>query len=470
MNNDTVSADEFVLNIFGKVTRIVSNETEVSDLEKVSKAVTEKNRATKNGRGSNLYVIDLVNPTHAFYDIINPSVPNPPDLQYKFNYGKFIEKKVARILSEDDRFVNEQGKVYGDHVGMPDVSGRIDFRIGDTLIEFKTSEQDVRNVDFLFSAKPHDLEQLLLYALFSKREKKDHRLLYFVGKHPNIKVRSFKVKIIEKDPIVSYFVQRRDSLREAIEKSDPSALGRCRYFDQLCKFKEGGICDCDGKEKIDTADLRKNVYIGETQNSWSGSIINSLRENIKVIGFWDLFQPRRWVLNELNPLEYIENDDDQSLENYWLRREIERKLLGEGIVVEHGIKNIPGFSGSALLYSTRRGNYKKFPLLVRVSDTRSLYPNNYHKAQIGAVCAAMNTEVGYIFHFFKNPQAGILWELSFNDLSGIRKALVKLIGEMVKLPRGDELRAVLPSCPDFLINRKCHGNCVCKAERQGIVG
>ncbi len=466
MSNDTVSADELVRNICGKVTRMVPNETDVSDLEKVGKAITEKTRAITTGRGNNLRVTDLVNPVQAYYDITNPSVPNPPDLQSRFNYGKFIERKVARVLSQDNRFVNEQGRVDGGYVGMPDVIGRIDFRMGDALIELKTSEQDVPDVSSLFSTKPQDLEQLLLYALFSKREKKDHRLLYLVGKHPNAKARSFKVKIMQEGPIVSYFIQRRELLREAIEKSDPSSLGRCRYFDQLCKFKEGEICDCNSKEKIDTTVLRNNVYIGETQDSWSGSIINSLRENISVTDFWDLFQPRRWVLDELNPLEYIGKDDGQSLENYWLRKEIEKKLLDEGIVVERRIENLPGFSSSALLYNSRRRNNKKVPLLVRVSDERARRPNKYHKAQIGAICATMGADVGYIFHFFKNPQAGILWELSFNDLLDIKKVLVRLIDEMVRLPQGDELRKVLPSCPDFLIDKNCHGDCVCKMERK----
>ena len=469
LNNNTASGDEIVQRICGKVEKIYSDETEVSDLERVGKAVTKETKMANagKGRGKNLRVIDLVNPTQAYYDIMNPSTPDPPDLLSKFNYGKFIERKVAKILSEDGSFVNEQGRVDGGDVGMSDVAGRIDFRIGDTLVEFKTSEQDVSDVDSLFSAKPQDLEQLLLYSLFSNREKDDHRLLYLVGKHPDLKARAFKVKIKDKDSIVSYFIHRRDSLREAIEKSDPSALGRCRYFDQLCKFKQGKVCDCDGKKEIDTTDLRKNVYVGEARDQWNASIVNSLKSKIYVAGFWNLFQPRRWVLNELNPLEYIENDGDQTMENYRLRKEIERNLLDGGIITEDRIENIPGFSGSAFLYTTRRRDNEKVPLLIRVSDARTRNPNKYHKAQIGAVCATLGVEDGYIFHFFKNPQAGILWKLRFNSLSDIKKELVKLIAEMTKLPQGDELRKVLPSCPDFMIVKNCHSDCVCKVERKG---
>ena len=183
-------------------------------------------------------------------------------------------------------------------------------------------------------------------------------------------------------------------------------------------------------------------------------------------GFWDLFQPRRWVLNELNHLEYIENEDDQSMDNYWIRKDIEKKLLNDGIIEERRVADIPGFSGSALLYDIQGRTKEKVPLLIRVSDNLTKYPNSYHIAQLGAVCATLGIQVGYLFNFSSMQQAGILRKVKFDKLSKARAAFVTQIGKMIKLPQGEELCTSLPSCPDFMIKQHCHQNCICKAEQR----
>ena len=466
MNQNNVSAEFIVQYINSKVTNKIINETDVTKFERIAKEASELFYREKAGRrrGKYLRVTDLINPVHAYFDFKAPLISNPTELQSRLDYGKFIERKVAKILMEESGFVSGQGRVDGGYVEMPDVVGRIDFRMEDTLVELKTSEQDVSDVEALFSTKPQDLEQLLLYILFSGREKQDHRLLYLIDKVPNIKVKSFKVKIKNKDPVVDYFLKRRSLLLDAIEKSDPSKLGQCRYFDQLCKFKTEKICDCAGREKIDTTTIRKNVYIATSWDSWNEPIITLTENEPKVGRFWDLFQPRRWVLNELSPLEYVENDEDQSMDNYWIRKDIERKLLSDGIIEEHRVIGIPGFSGSTLLYDAQGRTKEKVPLLIRVSDNLAKYPNNYHVAQLGAVCAILSIQAGYLFNFSSKLQAGVLRKLKFDKLSEVRAAFVTQIGKMIKLPQGEELRTSLPSCPDFMIKRNCHRNCVCKDE------
>ena len=109
---------------------------------------------------------------HYYYKIKNPSLSNPAILQSRFDSGIFIERKVAKILLNDSRIVSEQGMVYCDYVGMPEISGRIDFRMGDTLVELKTSEQDVSDEDALFFHKTSRLgTTFAIYFVFCERKK-----------------------------------------------------------------------------------------------------------------------------------------------------------------------------------------------------------------------------------------------------------------------------------------------------------
>ena len=127
------------------------------------------------------------------------------------------------------------------------------------------------------------------------------------------------------------------------------------------------------------------------------------------------------------------------MEKYWIRKDIEMKLLLEGIIAEYGIKDIPGFSGSALLYNARGRLGGKVPLLTRISDNLAQIPNKFYIAQLGAVCATLGAKVGYIFNFPTNLKAGVLWNLKFDNLSDVRSEFIRLIEKMIKLPIRDEL-------------------------------
>ncbi|EQD60403.1 hypothetical protein B2A_03699, partial [mine drainage metagenome] len=192
-----MTGDRFDLEISGNVLRVSKNETLVKNFEDVAKR--EKNRfdeSEKNsGRGKNFRVTDLINPISAFFDIKNPDLENPSELMSRFIYGKFVERRVEGILSKVREFVVSQGNVDGSKCGLEDVRGRIDLRLGGMIVEVKTSERDIPDVETLLREHPQDLEQLLLYVLFSGREGQDHRLLYLTGVDSQRKARCFKVKI-----------------------------------------------------------------------------------------------------------------------------------------------------------------------------------------------------------------------------------------------------------------------------------
>ena len=302
------SGDDLIAEIARRADRIEVVETYSREFEDTTRLGIEKLSSFNNngGRGKNLRVTDVINPIFAYLDILEKPVKNPPELEVKFNYGRFIEGKVEAILRKEREFTVSQGNIDGSRYGMPDVRGRSDFRIGDRIIEFKTSEYDIASSETLTERNPQDLEQLLLYVLFTGREAQDHRLLYLIGRYPNLSAREFKVKIKNKEEILQYFQGRIQELKDAIASEDTSKLGRCRYYTSICKFKETGICHCDQKQPIDITSLLDNVYVARYSGDLEGIISERKISGEKAIGIWDLFAPRRWFSREtVNSLSFL---------------------------------------------------------------------------------------------------------------------------------------------------------------------
>ncbi|MCL4450326.1 MAG: hypothetical protein M1386_03295 [Candidatus Thermoplasmatota archaeon] len=213
-----------------------------------------RQETTKEGRRTTrqLRVTDLVNPMQWFYDVKGPVIADPPELRRRFDYGKAMERKVTEILSNEPGFIHlaEQGKLNGAICRMNEVNGKIDFRIGNSIIEFKTAEDAITDEEDLFKNHPQNLEQLLLYILFSGRERYEHKLLYVTGKYPNLVPVAFKVKVTDKGKLVNYFAVRLVRMKSVAEKNVPAGLGKCRCHNYFCKFKESKTCSCSRETEI----------------------------------------------------------------------------------------------------------------------------------------------------------------------------------------------------------------------------
>ena len=96
-----ITMDQFVKRICGKVESILTDESLVKDFEEIAIEAKGKLEKFENGRlrGQNFRVTDIVNPMQAYFDIKGPSLDNPPELKYKFAYGKFMENKVFQVVS-----------------------------------------------------------------------------------------------------------------------------------------------------------------------------------------------------------------------------------------------------------------------------------------------------------------------------------------------------------------------------------
>lgn len=459
-----------------EVERTQQDETNNTHFETLAKAVVKEMEIQNNTspRGKNLRVTDICNPMQYYYDIQTPNLLDPSDLQEKFDYGKFVETRVRNILSREKGFVVFQGNVDGSKCDMADVKGKIDFRINDGIIEFKTSEYDIPDTNTLYSRNPQDLEQLLLYALFTERSNREHFLLYLTGRYPSLTPREFKIKITNRDKLIQYFKERRDRIANAVVTKNPEGLGRCRYFTPTCKFK--GVCNCNNENEIDLTVIKDNVRVTAVQGDLCDKLtkINFGQDYRNTFGLWDIFSPRRWILNNSQPFIYSEWAED-SKESYYLRRGIEAKFVDEGLLVNEPMsEELPEMKYGLFWINPGKNDAnnesesKKYPFLVRVTDNtprKSSYLNEAHTDQLGLACALGDTEIGYLFVFYRDSNASVLYKVKFNKLGKVKKMAEEIIMRSIKSLEGNKLNSTLPFCPNF-VKKTCSVGCLCASEAE----
>jgi hypothetical protein len=443
--------------ISNSILKIKQNESLVTHFERIAKEVTKDyDKNNRKGRKPDSYrVTDLINPMQAYMDIKNPDLDDPKELKELFAYGNFVEQRVISLLKKDkeNKFASNQGSVNGTVIGMSEVNGLIDARIGDSIVEIKSSEEDIASKEELITEHPQDLEQLLLYSLFASREGYYHYLIYVVGKHPSVHFRIFRVKITNKSKLVESFKNRLVGLKASLNNGKPTGLGKCRYFSKFCKFRKSGLCECQSEKELDISFISKSTYITllDDQDPFCQKF-SSYGVSLS-IRFWDLFQPRKWLLKQKNPFyyEYFEEDD-----YYKLRKYLEDKIMGSDLgVKQHWSRN--KFINDTFL------TYKGKPLLVRYPKGNSLDKlNESYRAQLGLIALSEGEDRGYIFSYYKDQEVGKLYEVVFSRKEDDDRVLDSEIKQMVDIYFNASNYSVLPVCPDF-IQKNCGDGCYCKS-------
>lgn len=435
----------------------------VKSIEDIFKQILKQNKKTySSGNGKSFRVLDLVNPPLAFFrHTLAEEPPKPENLTKLFSYGKFIEGKVAYILEmKEPKFTVSQENVNGSNFNMGAVNGKIDFRIQDYIIELKTSEEDVSSESELLTEHPQDLEQLILYALFSHRDKHVHKLLYIVGRYPDIKVRTFKVKIKNAKKVEDYFVERLNKLKEAINTKSQENLGRCRYFDKGCIYQASKICNCSNENVINNKTLTEYIYIKLVDDELKGTLES--KENLKLlpINFWDIFTPIRWFFKNRNPFEYISDETGDENLNLWrLRKKLEQELNKQNIFK---LKQIDGQYSNIVPINEKIYFFNDSPIMTRVINKNKLNLNKLYIQELALICSLTNKNNGYLFICSININSGILYKIQFNNKFGeIQKKIETQLVEMNNSIKNDDYNE-LPLCIDFMREKKCFMDCYCK--------
>jgi hypothetical protein len=129
------------------------------------------------------------------------------------------------------------------------VMGKIDIRAGNSLYELKTKDNTPETVAEIVSSYPQDLEQLAFYSVIHPSNPRVNYLV-FMKNSPPFDLKVFRVEINDANRIKSILTSRIDKLDRAIDNQDPSRLGKCRYYDSGCEFRNSDVCSCDNLEPI----------------------------------------------------------------------------------------------------------------------------------------------------------------------------------------------------------------------------
>lgn len=429
------------------------------------------------GRPKHWRVTDLVNPSAAFHRRLHPDLVEEEVIRERLDYGSRIHGIAPAWFRQLPNYVSAEGPVDGVNGGFPNVRGKIDFRLGDTIVELKTTRHELKNGEDVLRVLPQSLEQLLLYALMTNRERFHHKLVFYhESESGNFVVIDTRLK--EPGPVKQYFKSRLGALDYAIKSSDPSKLGRCRYFDAGCSFRLSHVCDCEAFELPDIQPLADSVVLArdhEAEAKLAAAEKRSVQRAEGAIGLWDLFTPRQLIArHEDTDADLGERTDD----NYPLRLSQETALshseLSSGRfdlalpTGEEATTPIRGRGLSIKILESRDGKPIEvdLPILVRVtngsppSDPRELL--DVYKAQLGSMCAIRSSPTGLLnLTYATRGGAMQTYVLRFGNLPEIRRRLA-LRWLLVQAAVAKSSVDGLPKCPGF-VQKRCGTSCLCRA-------
>lgn len=421
-------------------------------------------------------VVDLVNPAQAHHRRLHPEVTRDPAIQQRLAYGRRKGREAEQWFRRLPTFIGAEGSVDGATGGIPGVRGRVDFRLGESIVELKTTRYRMDEPENVFSLSPQDLEQLIFYALVTRREGETHKLVFY-NESVDGRFRVFNLRVREGPTLKQLFKARLGALNRSLETRDPAPLGRCRYFERGCDFASAGICHCADLPLPETSTARAAVSmerdvglereLAECSQSrpaiWDGKI-----------GLWDLFVPRRAFGKATGVMadDFIGGDED-----YELRRQIERRLTDSELCDYRYDLQVPppghgdpmGLRGRGLalkiLETGERGPVERtYPVLVRVSrrpepyDAKSL--SSAHKAQLGAHCAMRDLPQGLLIVAYPEHPGNLqVFRVRFDSGNESLRRLGEQAGALAKAVESAN-PAALPLCPEWIMKR-CAPGCLC---------
>lgn len=428
------------------------------------------------GRPKHWRVTDLVNPSAAFHRRLHPDLVEEVVIQERLDYGSHIHGIAPAWFRQLPNYVSAEGPVDGANGGFPNVRGKIDFRLGDTIIELKTTRHELTNGEDVCRLLPQSLEQLLLYVLMTNRERFHHKLVFY---HESPSGNFVVIDTLLKKPgtVKQFFKARLAALDYATRTVDPSKLGRCRYFDAGCSFRLAHLCGCEAFEPPDVQPLVDSVVFArdhETETMLAAAEKHSMERSEGTIGLWDLFTPRQLLARTLDPnADLGEYTDD----NYPQRRSQEVALSHSELFAGRYDLTLPtgedistpirgrGLSIKVLESRDGRPVEVDLPILVRVtngsppSDPRELL--DVYKAQLGSLCAIRSSPAGLLnLTFATRGGAMQTYLLHFGNLAEIRRRLAhRWLSVQSAVAKGSAKG--LPKCPGF-VQKRCGESCLCR--------
>lgn len=428
-------------------------------------SITERKQRTFPD--SYFYMTELTNPVEAFYLRRHPEFRTPPDLGRKLARGTQLHNLAAYWFRELPDFIVDEGTVDGAFVDIEGVRGRIDYLIGNSIIEFKSKDSNPVTSEEVFSYYVNDLEQLVFYAAIHPQHPNINYLVFMENVYP-YKLKAFKVYIEDLKGIQDLLKSRIKLFRNAIDSNDPSSLGRCRYYELGCRFKGTEICTCDELEPLDITVLSDSIslkYDEEYTKKLEEIRGSAIDDSINCYTTYNILLPRKHHMNVVRGIETFYQADPRKEEYKTCLGDTIysfKKQFGAGLTPEEN-EEVKSWKkdqrikiGHRWLKIKKSGNTEGVitPYIIKVNKTRySKYatnPSDYDLAELGIICSLHGRDNGLICTVYPNLNDRVqVYEVKYKSQKAVYKIVKNVISKIEDAEKSDDILSLL-KCPKYM--------------------
>jgi len=425
------------------------------------------------------FLTELVNVTQSFWRRSAPNVRRAQELANRLELGKQRHRIAGYWFSRLPDFELAEGTLDGYYVGIPEVVGRFDFRIGGKILEFKTKTVPDISLSDVTSLYLNDLEQLAFYAALSVDSPVNNTLCFLGSGSPySASMRAFNVRILDHTRIRTEIQSRIDLLKRKLAAHDPTGLPGCPYHHDMCEFR-AGTCSCDTDSPAALGSILRWLEI--THDPTAEAALSATRSSTEIVPqVWnvrDLLLPRQryhgqWDY-EQSPdfvpyLPSAAKDAAVALLSSSIRR--------AGLAVDSQERNDIYSRGDAEVVCSR--NFLRahvpgegaepipVPYIVRGSTLSSIGgpPSGYHRAELALICGRTGHTAGVIALAYPEiPGAPVLMFLVKFDRGRLTRFYNEAKGQLRSaIQNGDP--TTLPACPDAFMSSCPFAGCECRRE------
>ena len=455
------------MGIIEEINGFVSNYSSDESIASIIKEEMKKQLQEFPHPANYYYVTDLTNPIQRYYSKFNPDVKKSTDLALKLAHGKRLHNFAGLWFRKLDDFIVEEGTIDGFLAGLPGVRGKIDYRIGDSIFEFKTKDSIPETPEEIISSFPQDLEQLAFYSVIHP-SKPNTNYLVFMNDSPPFELKAFKVITNEFGTIKSILKTRIKELNKAIETKDPSRLGKCRYYDSSCQFGSSDSCECEKLQPIDTNLLQRSLQINFDLEFTDklGSIKEEIQSDHSSFTTYDIIVPRKRYMKAIYGLESPHRDDKLdkdkyitylggSVKKFQKKYNMELSKYERQVVIESQRESRAWIGFRWLNHkSSIHSEGRITPYLLKVSQSTNtnyiMRPNDYHLTELGIVCGAYGKTNGLIIIIYPNLNELVqVFQITYKNINKLTKLISEKIDNIEGAEKNQDLLS-LPSCPDYM--------------------
>jgi hypothetical protein len=411
------------------------------------------------------YITQVTNPAQTYFSRLYPDIKRPPEIARKLAHGKQLHSFASIWFKNLPDYYAEEGLLDGAWVDVPGVRGKIDHRLGDSILEFKTKDTLPDTPEDIISTYPHDLEQIAFYSVIHPSSPKNNYLVFMRDSSP-YELKAFRIEIKDKGAIKSILLSRIRHLNKAFETEDPSKLGRCRYYETGCEYGIHDVCSCAELEPLNTDPLQRSLeitYDDEFTRQLIQTRATSEAPDVFCLSTRDIIAPRKHYMETISGLEskYTNDETEEFRACLWASLGILKKRQGidldrterQSIIQsQRDPRARIGFRWLKMKSSVHPEG-EIVPYIEKVSmidDMKYTKPSQYHLAELGIICAMYGKNKGLIIKVYpKLDKLVQVLQITYKNQEEILRK-VKSIIDIVEEAENKEDLLSLPLCPPWM--------------------